>query len=276
MKNGPPPNRKGVIHGGFGGSSVARKKCKLHPWLRILSTPRTHKPACATVVLTGKSSSHCRGGGRGGRSRSGRDRCRRCERKVRTGGSIGGQVREATGNGRRTTVRSSAGRRNAARYRTRLGTVRDPRRYVHVRERALEGGGIGHPLVQCLLEPTNVQRFRGHPNQCHDLQELFLARITQLLDVISPWGSENDGSNSIKCRTLEGTILWRLESSSAYPSRAVCHSSWASLLSAAPGTAEVRLRSRGSTWQPLQKQKRKRNDMQNNSLFSAQNIMKNL
>jgi hypothetical protein len=44
---------------------------------------------------------------------------------------------------------------------------------------------IANPLLQCFLEATHVERFGRHADEGHDLQELLLPRVTQLLDIVA-------------------------------------------------------------------------------------------
>lgn len=44
---------------------------------------------------------------------------------------------------------------------------------------------VGEPLLERLLEAPHVQGLGRHADERHDLQELFLAGVAQLLDVVS-------------------------------------------------------------------------------------------
>lgn len=46
---------------------------------------------------------------------------------------------------------------------------------------------IVDPLLEGLLQSADVQGFGGHSHQGHDLEELFLASLAQLLHIIAPW-----------------------------------------------------------------------------------------
>jgi len=44
---------------------------------------------------------------------------------------------------------------------------------------------VAHPLLERLLQATHVEWFGRHADQRHDLQELFLASVTELLNVVT-------------------------------------------------------------------------------------------
>ena len=48
-----------------------------------------------------------------------------------------------------------------------------------------------HPLLEDLLEPADVQRLGGHADQGHDLEELLLAGLDELVDVVAALRDEH-------------------------------------------------------------------------------------
>lgn len=62
-----------------------------------------------------------------------------------------------------------------------LAELTQLRQHVSLEERRIVG-----PLVQRLLQASHMQRLGGHAHQSHDLEELLLAGIVQLLHIIAP------------------------------------------------------------------------------------------
>jgi len=46
---------------------------------------------------------------------------------------------------------------------------------------------VRNPFLEGFLEPAHVKRFARHADKGHNLEELFLSRLTQLLDVVTTW-----------------------------------------------------------------------------------------
>ena len=55
---------------------------------------------------------------------------------------------------------------------------------------------ILYPFLKSFLQSSDVQRFGGHVDQHHDLQELLLPGLAQLLNIISAWKTRNEISQS--------------------------------------------------------------------------------
>ena len=54
----------------------------------------------------------------------------------------------------------------------------------HCRHGLAEKPWVGGPLSQCLLQASDVEGLSGHAHERHDLQELLLPRLAQLLHVV--------------------------------------------------------------------------------------------
>lgn len=62
------------------------------------------------------------------------------------------------------------------------------------------------PFLQRLLQPPDVQGLRRHPDEGHDLEELLLPGLAQLVDVVAALGDEG-----VVVREEVGTLQYAVQ-----------------------------------------------------------------